>query len=73
MGEYTIGKWKPVMDEASMVPVGVYPKGELYDRLKEAARSLLGPERDAVANAANLAALLYHGMPDLNWRNCLPG
>src|SRR5437879_6356056 len=53
--------------EANLVPTGTYSKSELYDRLKDAARSLLGPERDSVANSANLAALLYHGLPDLNW------
>lgn len=31
------------------------------------ARSLLAGERDPVANAANLAALLYLGLPDVNW------
>ena len=29
--------------------------------------SLLGGEPDAIANAANAAALLYHSMPDVNW------
>ncbi len=31
------------------------------------AAALLGGQRDLVANAANLSALLYHGMPELNW------
>jgi GAF domain-containing protein len=31
------------------------------------ARALLDDERDPVANAANLAALLYMLLPDLNW------
>lgn len=29
--------------------------------------SLLEGEPDAIANAANTAALLYHSMPDVNW------
>jgi GAF domain-containing protein len=29
--------------------------------------SLLKGEPDAIANAANTAALLYHSMPDVNW------
>lgn len=29
--------------------------------------ALLEDERDFIANAANCAALLYHGLPDVNW------
>jgi GAF domain-containing protein len=35
--------------------------------LAEQARALVGEERDPIANAANLAALLYGELPDLNW------
>jgi L-methionine (R)-S-oxide reductase len=42
-------------------------KPELYRELLSQARALLHGERDAIANAANLAALLYHSLPDLNW------
>ena len=42
-------------------------KTELYDALLAQAESLLADERDLVANAANLAALIYHTLPDLNW------
>ena len=38
-----------------------------YAQLLEQARGLLHGERDRVANAANLAALVYHALPDLNW------
>ena len=38
-----------------------------YASLLQQARALLAGERDSVANAANLAALIYHGVPDLNW------
>ena len=31
------------------------------------AKALLAGERDATANAANLAALLFHTLPELNW------
>lgn len=31
------------------------------------ARALLSGQRDRVANAANLSALLYMGLPDVNW------
>lgn len=42
-------------------------KSEQYAQLAEQARGLLHGERDRVANAANLSALVYHGLPDLNW------
>lgn len=38
-----------------------------YGQLLAQARALLDGERDPVANAANLAALLYHALPRLNW------
>ncbi|QJR09730.1 Free methionine-R-sulfoxide reductase [Usitatibacter rugosus] len=31
------------------------------------ARALLEGERDATANAANLSALIFHTLPELNW------
>lgn len=42
-------------------------KAELYAQLLEQARALLHGERDRVANAANLSALVYHALPALNW------
>jgi L-methionine (R)-S-oxide reductase len=42
-------------------------QAELLAQLLEQARGLLAGERDRTANAANLAALLFHGLPDLNW------
>lgn len=42
-------------------------KTAFYESLAKQARSLLEGERDAVANGANLAALIFHGLPDLNW------
>ncbi len=55
------------MHEANLVPRGTFDKTELYHLVVGAAASLLATERDAVANAANLAALAYHSLPDLNW------
>lgn len=43
------------------------PKPELYAGLRAQAESLLAGEPDRVANAANLAALIWHTLPDLNW------
>jgi|SRR5690554_1087513 len=42
-------------------------KPEQYAQLVAQARALLHGERDRVANAANLSALVYHALPDLNW------
>ena len=42
-------------------------KAERYAQLQSQLRSLLASERDFIANAANLASLLYHSLPDLNW------
>ncbi len=42
-------------------------KPTLYAELIAQAGGLLAGERNLVANAANLSALLYHGLPDLNW------
>lgn len=42
-------------------------KAALYAGLADQAQALLHGERDRVANAANLAALIWHALPDLNW------
>jgi L-methionine (R)-S-oxide reductase len=42
-------------------------KAELYGDLAAQLTALLAGEADRVANAANMAALIYHGLPDLNW------
>jgi GAF domain-containing protein len=42
-------------------------KAELYRQLKQAADALTDGEPDAVANMANIAALLWETLPDLNW------
>jgi len=42
-------------------------KAEQYAQLVEQARGLLQGERDRTANAANLAALVFHALPELNW------
>ena len=42
-------------------------KPDQYAQLLEQARALLHGERDRIANAANLSALVYHALPGLNW------
>ena len=43
------------------------PKAELYDELVKAADALTNGEPDGVANMANIAALLWQFLPNLNW------
>ena len=43
------------------------PKPEAYRQLLDAAEALTAGESDAVANMANIAALLWDFLPDLNW------
>lgn len=42
-------------------------KPDQYAQLIDQARALVAGERDRVANAANLSALVYSALPDLNW------
>ena len=48
-------------------PAASVPKVEAYRELNTQLAGLLAGERDGLANCANLAALLYQGLPDLNW------
>jgi L-methionine (R)-S-oxide reductase len=38
-----------------------------YTELARDLRALLSGERDLIANAANMSALIYDALPDLNW------
>ncbi|NJD88132.1 MAG: GAF domain-containing protein [Betaproteobacteria bacterium] len=51
----------------AIAPASTAAKPQAYADLLAQAKSLLEGERDATANAANLAALLFHGLPELNW------
>lgn len=42
-------------------------KPALYDALVAAAEAVVAGETDTVANMANVAALIWHFLPDLNW------
>src|SRR5262245_57822407 len=42
-------------------------RADQHAQLLEQARGLLAGERDRIANAANLSALVYHALPALNW------
>ncbi|MBF6128018.1 GAF domain-containing protein [Nocardia brasiliensis] len=40
---------------------------EQYRQLTEQASALVAGEPDRTANAANIAALVFHALPDVNW------
>ncbi len=42
-------------------------KRALYDELTAQLDALIAGETDLVADTANMAALVYHGLPDVNW------
>ncbi len=48
-------------------PIAAGDKTEFYAQLREQAEGLLAGERDRIANAANLSALLFHALSDVNW------
>jgi GAF domain-containing protein len=51
----------------ALAPSSATSNAELLAALREQARALLEGERDPVANAANLASLIFHTLPELNW------
>jgi GAF domain-containing protein len=53
------------MFESTTIDAGT--KAEFYHELAEQVASMLQGEPDEIANAANLSALLFEQMPDLNW------
>jgi GAF domain-containing protein len=42
-------------------------KREFYAELRVQLAALLEGETDLIANTANMASLLYHALPDVNW------
>ena len=42
-------------------------KAAMYEDMVHQASGLFGGERDPIANAANIAALIWQTLPDLNW------
>lgn len=53
------------MFEAATIEAGDKPA--FYGELCRQLEALLHGERDPIANAANMSALLFQAMPDLNW------
>ncbi|WP_130585688.1 GAF domain-containing protein [Qipengyuania flava] len=48
-------------------PAADTPKPEAYRQLVDAAEALTAGEPDGVANMANMAALLWDFLPEINW------
>jgi GAF domain-containing protein len=48
-------------------PDAITAEDDLYDQLEAQLDALFHGEHDRIANAANMAALLFHSLPDLNW------
>ena len=42
-------------------------RGEQWADILSAAQAVTAGEHDPVANMANVAAVLFHGLPDINW------
>jgi L-methionine (R)-S-oxide reductase len=55
------------MSHAVPRPAAGLTRAESYAELLQALGGLVAGERDAIANFANAAALLYATLPDLNW------
>lgn len=51
----------------TFAPTAGQSKAELHHDLRMAALAITADEPDAVANMANIAALLWQFMPELNW------
>lgn len=48
-------------------PIAADNKPDLYAQVAQAAAALLKGENDFIANAANVASLLYHSLPQVSW------
>lgn len=50
-----------------LAPTASTSKPELYADLASQLEGIMAGETDLIANTANMAAVIYHGLPDLNW------
>ncbi|QCM13001.1 GAF domain-containing protein [Agrobacterium tumefaciens] len=48
-------------------PIDIADKTGFYRELAQQLQGLFAGETDMIANAANMSALIYQTMPDLNW------
>ena len=65
--ETHVERENPRATTAAKEPPADDDEAQLYRELGEQLRELLAEERDLIANAANFSALLYHGLPEVNW------
>ena len=62
---FSLRRYSPIL---TMMPeLSSVDRTASYGELREQSRALFADEGDALANAANRAALLFCGLPDLNW------
>lgn len=47
--------------------IKILQKQKMYNDIVTQAKGLLFDESDVIANMANLSALLFHHLPDINW------
>lgn len=56
------------MHEATLIVTDTHmPLEAHFDAITRAAAALVPPATDRIAAMANLASLLYHSLPDINW------
>ena len=48
-------------------PISSVSADDLYEEVARQLAGLLAGERDGIANAANMSALIFTSLPDLNW------
>lgn len=53
--------------DVQQIDTGGMTRQERYTWMHDSAMALFQGERNAIANAANLSALIWHSLPDLNW------
>jgi L-methionine (R)-S-oxide reductase len=52
---------------ASVRSISAKSKAAVYDALRDSLRKLIADQTDFLANISNFAALLFSGLPNLNW------
>lgn len=70
MADCDLRQWRAALDSGPMYdfrPADGISKAELYHDLIQSADALTGGETDGVANMANVAALLWEFLPEVNW------
>ena len=69
---FALTKPRSITNMYDFKPDPALSPAERYRQLYDAADALTTDEPDAVANMANIAALLWEFVPDLNWAGLWP-